>query len=128
MSDVFISYSRKDSDFTRRLHSALTAQNRDVWVDWEDIPVTAQWWNEICMGIEAADTFVFITTPDSLASPICNLEIAHALQNHKRLVPIMRRETNEKQAFAELSARELDADMRAHLNGADMLTVAHENW
>lgn len=128
MSDVFISYSRKDSDFTKRLHSALADQKRDVWVDWEDIPVTAEWWDEICKGIEAADTFVFITSPDSLSSPVCNMEIAHALLNHKRLIPIMRRATDEKQAFAALAARELDDNARARLNGVDILTLARDNW
>ena len=39
MTDVFISYSRKDGDFARRLTNALTASGRDVWVDWEDIPL-----------------------------------------------------------------------------------------
>lgn len=30
MADVFISYSRKDTDFVRRLHKALSEQNRDI--------------------------------------------------------------------------------------------------
>lgn len=37
MADVFISYSRQDKDLVRALHDALKAQNRDTWVDWEDI-------------------------------------------------------------------------------------------
>jgi hypothetical protein len=40
MADVFISYSRQDSDFARQLHAALTNLGRDVWMDWEDIPVS----------------------------------------------------------------------------------------
>ena len=32
MPDVFISYSRKDSEFVRRLHNVLGQLNRDVWV------------------------------------------------------------------------------------------------
>jgi WD40 repeat protein len=91
MSDVFISYSRRDGDFVRRLHEMLAAQNRDVWVDWEDIPATADWWNEICAGIDAADTFIFIISPDSVASEICRREIDHAISNNKRFVPVMYR-------------------------------------
>ncbi len=58
MANVFISYSRKDKEFVRTLHTALTAHHHDVWVDWEDIPLTADWWLEIEAGIEAADTFI----------------------------------------------------------------------
>ncbi|MGQ9889859.1 MAG: TIR domain-containing protein [Aggregatilineales bacterium] len=92
MADVFISYSRKDADFMRRLHAALSAQQRDVWVDWEDIPLTANWWQEICAAIEAADTFIFIISPDSIASEVCRNEIEHAVQNNKRFIPLLYRD------------------------------------
>ena len=96
MPEVFVSYSRKDKDFVRRLHEALTAQNRDTWVDWEDIPPTADWWKEVCAGIEAANAFVFVISPDSVRSAICLNEIEHAVANNKRLVPILRREVTEE--------------------------------
>ena len=35
--EVFISYSRKDKDFVRRLDEALKSQGLEAWVDWEDI-------------------------------------------------------------------------------------------
>jgi TIR domain/Eukaryotic translation initiation factor eIF2A len=92
MADVFISYSRKDKDFVKALHAALTQQNRETWVDWEDIPLTADWWQEIQSGIETADTFVFVVSPDSIASKVCRDEIDHAVECHKRLVPIVHRE------------------------------------
>jgi hypothetical protein len=56
MADVFISYSRKDQAFVRRLFQALTEDRRGVWVDWEGIPVTADWWQEIRTGIEACSS------------------------------------------------------------------------
>ncbi len=95
MPDVFISYSRKDKDFVKRLHGELAALNRDVWVDWEDIPATADWWREIQGGIESADTFVFIISPDSVASEVCEKEIEYALANNKRFMPILRRQAFE---------------------------------
>ncbi len=33
MTDVFISYSRKDKAFVQRLHQAIAAEGRDTWVD-----------------------------------------------------------------------------------------------
>lgn len=92
MADVFISYSRRDSDFVRRLHAALSAEQRDVWVDWEDIPLTANWWREICAAIEAANTFIFIISPDSVTSEVCRNEVEHAVQNNKRFIPLLYRD------------------------------------
>ena len=71
MTELFISYSRKDKDFVHRLHDALIAAKREVWVDWEDIPLASDWRAEIFAGIEAADAFAFIISPDSVISQIC---------------------------------------------------------
>ena len=95
MSDVFISYSRKDKEFVQELHAALARQNRDVWVDWEDIPLTADWWKEIQSGIEAAHTFVFVISPDSAESKVCYDEIAYAAQTGKRIVPLLYRSVSQ---------------------------------
>src|SRR5690349_10711121 len=108
MSDVFISYSRLDQAFVRQLFDALTANRKGIWVDWEDIPPTADWWVEICKGIEEADNFFFITSPNSLRSPICHLELNHAIQENKRIVPVVIAPPDEKMAFGELAARDMD--------------------
>ena len=92
MPDVFISYSRHDLDFVRELHAALAAHDKDIWVDWEDIPITAEWLLEVFQGIEASDNFLFVITPDSLASDVCARELAHAVEKNKRLVPALRTE------------------------------------
>ena len=95
MSDVFISYSRRDIDFVRHLFDQLTARDREPWADWQDIPPTADWLAEIYRGIEAANTFLFVISPDSVASEICTLEIEHAVKHNKRLVPVVWKETDD---------------------------------
>ncbi|HEX2620313.1 MAG TPA: TIR domain-containing protein, partial [Phototrophicaceae bacterium] len=90
MSDAFISYSRKDGDFTRRLNNELTKLGRDIWIDWEDIPRGTDFLNEIYEGIESADTFIFVVSRHSLTSEICNYELAHARQFNKRIIPLIR--------------------------------------
>ena len=55
MADIFISYSRKDKGFVQQLHAVLASQKRDIWVDWEDIPLTADWMAEIRSGIESLE-------------------------------------------------------------------------
>ena len=91
MPDVFISYSRADIDFVRRLHGALVARGKDVWIDWEDIPPTAEWLAEVFAGIEGSDNFLFVITPSSLASDVCKQELGHAVEQRKRLVPVLHR-------------------------------------
>lgn len=91
---IFISYSRKDAGFVRRLHVALTAQQRELWVDWEGIPPSADWMREIEAAIDAAEAFVFILSPDAAASAVCQRELAHAVAQNKRLLPVVCRDTD----------------------------------
>ncbi len=102
MTDVFISYSRKDKEFVRRLHTALEESGRDAWIDWENIPLTADWLEEIKAGIEEANSFIYVISPDSVHSDVCAAELGHALENNKRLVPIMHRELMEEYDKAAL--------------------------
>ena len=37
MSDVFVSYSRRDAEFVMRLADDLKSRGKDVWVDVEGI-------------------------------------------------------------------------------------------
>jgi len=89
VADVFVSYSRQDREFVRTLHQRLTGAGRDVWVDWEDIPPSADWRSDIEQAIEAADTFVFVLSPASLGSKVAIEEVAHAARGNKRIVPIV---------------------------------------
>ncbi len=104
MADIFISYARQDAAIVRRLHEALARQNRDVWVDLEDIPPTAAWLEEIRTAIESADSFLFIISPDSIRSEVCRLELEHAVTHRKRLIPILHRETGHQAVPPELAA------------------------
>ncbi len=91
---IFISYSRRDSDFVHRLHAGLAENNRDAWVDWEGIPPTAEWMAEIEAAIDVAEAFVFVLSPDSVTSAICERELAHASAQNKRLIPIVCRDVD----------------------------------
>ena len=88
MSDIFISYSRKDIDFAQKIVDALTTNDLDTWIDWKSIPKGEDWEKEIYRGIEEADAFLFLISPNSVASEMCNKEIAHAVKNGKRILPI----------------------------------------
>lgn len=103
MATVFVSYSRKDIGFAKRLTSELQNSDLDIWIDWEGIPPTVDWWKEIEKGIEEADAFLFLISPDSIRSQVCGREIEHAVQNGKRLIPLVVREVPSGEAPASLA-------------------------
>lgn len=103
MTRVFISYSRKDKVFAEKLNNALLNINYDAWIDWDDIPPTADWWDQIQKGIENADAFLFLLTPDSVASKVCREEIDHAVKNGKRLIPLVVRDISADQVHTSLT-------------------------
>ena len=70
MSDVFISYSRKDIAFARLLDEALGQSELETWVDWARIPVGEKWWDEISAAIEGASVFLFIVSRHSVGSDV----------------------------------------------------------
>jgi tetratricopeptide (TPR) repeat protein len=90
MTDVFISYSRRDQPFARRLYEALAQNSKKVWIDWNDIPDGVSFMNAIRDAIENADSVLFIVSRNSLSSEICNEELAYAIACSKRLFPVVR--------------------------------------
>ncbi|MDZ8187400.1 MAG: TIR domain-containing protein [Nostoc sp. ChiSLP02] len=94
ITDIFISYSRRDKAFVRALYSTLQKMNRTAWIDWQDIAPAVDWENSIFKGIENANKFIFIISADSVDSRYCNDEINYAIAHNKQLVPILCRETD----------------------------------
>lgn len=92
-SEVFISYSRKDGDFARKLNRKLQESGRFTWFDQESIASGVDFDQEIFNGIDKAYNFLFIITPDSLASKFCEEELNYAADLQKRYIPILLEES-----------------------------------
>jgi hypothetical protein len=105
MSHIFISYSRKDFNFAGKIVQELAENNLDTWIDWKSIPKGEDWELEIYRGIEEADAFLFLISPDSGTSQMCNKEIAHAATNGKRILPIVIRDADPNDLHPEISKR-----------------------
>ena len=91
--DLFISYSRSNLDFVRRLAEALALEDKEPWFDQRveplyGLPAGSPWWQEIKEGIRSAENFVFIVSEKSVESPFCHAEIAYALEQGKRIIPV----------------------------------------
>ena len=94
---IFISYSRKDKLFVRKLNAAIDAADIDAWVDWEGIPLSSDWMAEITAAIEGGDAFVFVISPDSLKSQICQNELELGIKSNKKIIPVLYREPEKRQ-------------------------------
>ena len=68
------------------------------------ISLPLPWLDEVYAGIQAADIFLFIISPDSVVSEICTLEIEHAIQHNKRLVPVVLHDVEADQVHSAMSA------------------------
>jgi WD40 repeat protein len=90
MADAFISYAREDQDFARRLHAALVAAGHSLWVDWESIHPSSDWFEEIAEGVDQSDAVIFVVTRNSVQSKECRAEVEHARRAEIRLVPVLR--------------------------------------
>jgi WD40 repeat protein len=128
MVDVFISYSRDDSTIGRAIHTALKATGRDLWMDFTSVPLTAEWWKEITDGIELAEQFVFLISPSSVASPICNLELEYARSLNKRIVPVVVRKTIDADVSIDIIKKPLTEYQEVLYAGRDLAQVAKDNW
>jgi hypothetical protein len=112
---VFISYARKDMAFADRVDGALRAQGFDPLIDRRDIAHFEDWWSEIQRLIVRSDTVVFILSPDAIASPLCNDEVAFAASLNKRFAPIVYRRVSASKV-AELLRRPHWIDFTEEVN------------
>lgn len=102
-AQFFISYAREDKAFALALRRALASAGRLAWLDLKSIGALAPWRTEIAAAIDAADVFVFVISPDAVASAACRDELKLAVEGRKRLAPVVWRETDAKAVPAALS-------------------------
>jgi hypothetical protein len=89
MEKVFISYSRKDIDFARKLASDLEKAGYDVWWDITDLRGGDDWVRTIPAAIAASKYMIVVLTPDSIESEWVRKEYTQALSLRKKIIPIM---------------------------------------
>ena len=88
-TEVFVSYSRADSDFARKLNEDLQSHGKTTWFDQESIASGTDFQKEIYNGIESTANFLFVISNNSVRSPYCDDEVAYAQQFNKRFITIL---------------------------------------
>ncbi len=104
--DVFISYSRSDSDLARALNDKLQVQGKTTWFDQESITSKTDFQQEIYRVIESADNFLFILSPRSINSPHCADEFEYAAKLNKRFITVLHQDVNTTELHPELAKME----------------------
>jgi uncharacterized protein YjbI with pentapeptide repeats len=89
----FISYSGKDDDFARRLHSQMREAELRVWFAPEDMKSGDKIYDQIDRAIQVHDRLLLVLSEDSLQSKWVELEIRRARrvelkENRRKLFPI----------------------------------------
>lgn len=88
MSRIFISYSREDKDFARRLATDLDRLQADVWIDVDDIQAGVKWSTAVQDGLDSCDVMIVIISPDSMASRHVEDEWQTYLDEGKPVIPV----------------------------------------
>ncbi|MEO0984134.1 MAG: TIR domain-containing protein [Cyanobacteria bacterium J06639_14] len=89
--EVFIAYGDEDVEFAHKLNNALQAQGKSTWFDQESVDSGQDYRQGLHNGIEQADNFVFIISPDAVTSKVCVESLNYAQSLSKRLIPVLLR-------------------------------------
>lgn len=119
-SDLFLSYSRKDTRAADSLTTELLKRGYRAWVDRRDLQPSEEWRKALRHGIEASDSFVFLVTKASIASPFCLQEMDWAIEAGKRVIPVMLEMLAVEDLPAAVSSRQYIKSTEAG-NSEDML-------
>ncbi len=86
--DIFISYSRKDSEQALTLAEKLRADGIQVWIDKHGIIGAEKWATEIVEGIKGCSTFILLISGNSVQSENVLRELSLASKTRKRILPV----------------------------------------
>ncbi len=123
MADIFISYSRRDSDFVTQLEKRLIASDLEIWRD-HKIRTGSVWMQEIEDAIDQAKVVVFVISPDALISPVCTQEITYTRSHNKRIVPLLYRQVEVENQRDTL----LPEVLNEWFQGGEWGDAARDNW
>ena len=94
---IFFSYSRVDTPFVLKLANDLRNAGANIWLDQLDIPPGAHWDNEIEAALNSSTCVLAIISPRSMESNNAMDEISYALEQNKKVIPVLL--TNTETSF-----------------------------
>jgi len=89
MARIFISYSRTDEEFARRLASDLDGLRGDAWIDVDDIHPTEDWADTIHRGLNESQLMIVVVSPASMQSENVSQEWKYFHKRKKTILPVL---------------------------------------
>ena len=89
---AFFSYSRTDSEFALKLAADLKKAGANAWLDQLDIEPGAPWDRAVEDALTQSPRVLLILSPNSVASDNIRDEVSFALNEQKRIIPVLYRD------------------------------------
>lgn len=113
---IFFSYSRHDaSDFALKLATDLKKEGFKIWIDQQDIRAGSEWDIEIEKALETCDCLLFVESPKSVASTNVLNEVYYALEQNKRVIPVIINDSKTPFRLQRLQFIDFSSDYNAGL-------------
>ena len=83
---LFVSYARIDKPFCIQLVDKLNIH--ELWYD-QRLYAGQDWWQEILRRLEWCEGFIYLLSPDSVASQYCRQELEIAKKTGREIIPVL---------------------------------------
>ncbi len=83
---IFVSYARVDKPYCIRIIETLHAH--EVWYD-QRLYAGQDWWKEILRRLDWSEVFIYLLSPDSVASLYCRRELEIARRLKRQIIPVL---------------------------------------
>ncbi len=90
---IFFSYNRSDIEFALKLARDLRENGVNVWLDKLDIPGGVHWDNAIEKALFSSTCILVIISPAAIESSNVMDEVSYALEEKKKLIPVIFKES-----------------------------------
>ena len=104
VSNIFCSYSRRDSDFTKRIVDFISSRGYSVWMDQSGIDGASIWTESIVEAIDESSAVILLVSNNSVNSPHVLKEISLAMEKNKVVFPLIIERTDLPRTFQYLLA------------------------
>ncbi len=88
MQNIFISYSSKDKDFTKKIYDYLYENGYSVWWDKKITGGNIPWPSQIGNAIENCKAFILVLSSSSENSEHVYKEVQIAMESNKIIIPV----------------------------------------
>lgn len=105
----FISYSRRDRIIVRMLFDRLEARHYRLWMDTDErgIEVGDKWRDKLIAAMSGSEAVIACVSSDFLKSPYCKQEIEQAIQENKKIYPVIVHPLADGESLAQFGLDEV---------------------